>query len=106
MLNQKTVIYIILSAILLYLYSKRGGIILFAAFVVVTVGTLFASAGAGAREGMEDDDKKKKSNDKKKSSDEKKKSEDKKKKSEDKKKNSEDKKKKSEDKKTREETTD
>ena len=52
MLNQKTVIYIILSAILLYLYSKRGGIILFAAFAVVTAGTLFAGAGAGAREGM------------------------------------------------------
>lgn len=52
MMNQKTVIYIILSAILLYLYSKRGGIILFAAFAVVTAGTLFAGAGAGAREGM------------------------------------------------------
>ena len=51
-MNQKTVIYIILSAILLYLYSKRGGIILFAAFAVVTAGTLFAGAGAGAREGM------------------------------------------------------
>jgi hypothetical protein len=52
MMNQKNVIYIILSAILLYLYSKRGGIILFAAFAVVTAGTLFAGAGAGAREGM------------------------------------------------------
>jgi len=52
MMNQKTVIYIILSAILLYLYYKRGGIILFAAFAVVTAGTLFAGAGAGAREGM------------------------------------------------------
>ena len=51
-MNQKTVIYIILSAILLYLYSKRGGIALFAAFVVVVVGTLFAGAGASAREGM------------------------------------------------------
>jgi len=51
MLNQKTVIYIILSAILLYLYYKRGGIALFVAFVVVVAGTLFA--GAGAREGMD-----------------------------------------------------
>lgn len=47
-MNQKTVIYIILSAILLYLYSKRGGVALFAAFVVVVIGTLFA----GAREGF------------------------------------------------------
>jgi len=56
MLNQKTVIYIILSAILLYLYYKRGGIALFVAFVVVVAGTLFAGAwagaGAGAREGL------------------------------------------------------
>lgn len=51
MLNQKTVIYIILSAILLYLYYKRGGIALFVAFVVVVAGTLFA--GAGAREGLD-----------------------------------------------------
>ena len=47
-MNQKVVIYIILSAILLYLYYKRGGIALFAAFVVVVVGTLFSDA----REGM------------------------------------------------------
>jgi len=57
MLNQKTVIYIILSAILLYLYYKRGGIALFVAFVVVVAGTLFAGtlfagAGADAREGL------------------------------------------------------
>jgi len=52
MLNQKTVIYIILSAILLYLYYKRGGIALFVAFVVVVAGTLFAGAGANAREGL------------------------------------------------------
>ena len=50
MMNQKNVIYIILSAILLYLYYKRGGITLFAAFVVVAAGTLFT--GAGAREGL------------------------------------------------------
>lgn len=49
MLNQKTVIYIILSAILLYLYYKRGGIAIFVAFAVVVAGTLFA---ADAREGM------------------------------------------------------
>jgi len=51
-MNQKVVIYIILSAILLYLYYKRGGVVIFAAFVVVVAGTLFAGAGAGAREGM------------------------------------------------------
>ena len=50
MLNQKTVIYIILSAILLYLYYKRGGIAIFVAFAVVVAGTLFA---ANAREGMD-----------------------------------------------------
>lgn len=47
-MNQKVVVYIILSAILLYLYYKRGDIAIFAAFVVVVLGTLFASA----REGM------------------------------------------------------
>ena len=49
-MNQRSVIYIILSAILLYLYYKRGGIALFVAFVVVVAGTLFA--GASSREGM------------------------------------------------------
>ncbi len=48
MMNQKVVIYIILSSILLYLYYKRGGIALFAAFIVVAAGTLFT----GTREGM------------------------------------------------------
>lgn len=52
MMNQKTVIYIILSAIMLYLYYKRGGIAIFVAFVVVVAGTLFASGSAGAREGL------------------------------------------------------
>ena len=53
MLNQKTVIYIILSAILLYLYYKRGGIAIFVAFVVVVAGTLFAGTlFAGANEGF------------------------------------------------------
>jgi hypothetical protein len=52
MMNQKTVIYIILSAILLYLYSKRGGVALFAAFVVMVAGTLFAGVGTGSIEGM------------------------------------------------------
>ena len=51
-MNQQTVIYIILSAILLYLYYKRGGIAIFVAFVVVVAGTLFASGSAGAREGL------------------------------------------------------
>ena len=41
-MNQKTVIYIILSAILLYLYYKRGSIAIFVAFAVVTAGTLFS----------------------------------------------------------------
>lgn len=46
-MNQKVVIYIILSAILLYLYYKRGGIAIFAAFVVMVAGTLFASKREG-----------------------------------------------------------
>jgi len=41
-MNQKTLIYIILSAILLYLYYKRGSIAIFVAFAVVTAGTLFS----------------------------------------------------------------
>ena len=49
MFNQKNVIYIILSAILLYLYYKRGGVTLFAAFVVVAAGTLILPS---AREGL------------------------------------------------------
>ena len=49
-MNQKVVIYIILSAILLYLYYKRGGVALFAAFIVVVAGTLFT--GANASEGF------------------------------------------------------
>lgn len=53
MMNERTVIYIILSAILLYLYYKRGGITIFVAFVVVVAGTLFVSGSRGAREGMD-----------------------------------------------------
>lgn len=45
MMNQKAVIYIILSAILLYLYYKRGGIVLFVAFAVVVFGTLILGKG-------------------------------------------------------------
>jgi len=52
MMNQKAVIYIILSVILLYLYYKRGGIGIFVAFVVVVAGTLFVSGSKGAREGF------------------------------------------------------
>jgi hypothetical protein len=52
MMNQSTVIYIILSAILLYLYYKRGEFAIFAAFVVVVAGTFFAGAGTGSIEGM------------------------------------------------------
>lgn len=52
-MNQKVVVYIILSAILLYLYYKRGDLAVFAAFVVVVAGTLiFRSGNASAREGM------------------------------------------------------
>ena len=52
MMNQKVVIYIILSAILLYLYYKRGGVALFVAFIVVVAGTLFAGTSASASEGF------------------------------------------------------
>ena len=51
-MNQKVVIYIILSAILLYLYYKRGDLAIFAAFVVMVAGTLFAGVGTGSIEGM------------------------------------------------------
>lgn len=40
MMNQKVGIYIILSAVLLYLYYKRGDLAIFAAFVAVVAGTL------------------------------------------------------------------
>ena len=46
-MNQKVVIYIILSVILLYLYYKRGSVAIFAAFVVMVAGTLFASKREG-----------------------------------------------------------
>ena len=49
-MNQKVVIYIILSAILLYLYYRRKDGAIFAAFVVMVAGTMFASASA--REGF------------------------------------------------------
>jgi hypothetical protein len=49
MLNQKVVIYIILSAILLYLYYKRGDLAIFGAFVVVVLGTMFASGSGSTR---------------------------------------------------------
>jgi len=51
-MNQTTVIYIILSAILLYLYYKRGGIAIFGAFVVVVVGTLIIRKDFDSVEGM------------------------------------------------------
>jgi hypothetical protein len=44
-MNSKAVIYIILSAILLYLYYKRGGFAIFAAFVAVVFGTLILGKG-------------------------------------------------------------
>ena len=49
-MNQKVVIYIILSAILLYLYYRRKDGAIFAAFVVMVAGTMFASASE--REGF------------------------------------------------------
>lgn len=46
-MNQKTVIYIILSAILLYLYYRKGDLAIFAAFAVVVTGTLILGKGGG-----------------------------------------------------------
>ena len=57
MLNQTTVIYIILSAMLLYLYYKRGGIGIFAAFAVVVAGTLFLKTGSNVIDGFSIDGK-------------------------------------------------
>ena len=51
-MNQKVVIYIILSAILLYLYYKRGDLAIFVAFAVVVAGTIFTQGSASAREGF------------------------------------------------------
>ena len=50
-MNQKVVIYIILSAILLYLYYRKGDLAIFAAFVVVVTGTLRLGKG-GSMEGF------------------------------------------------------
>jgi len=46
-MNQKAVIYIILSAILLYLYYRRRDLAIFAAFAVVVTGTLILGKGHG-----------------------------------------------------------
>jgi hypothetical protein len=46
-MNQKVVIYIILSAILLYLYYRKKDFMIFAAFVVMVAGTMFASKREG-----------------------------------------------------------
>ena len=46
-MNQKAVIYIILSAILLYLYYRKGDLAIFVAFVVVVTGTLILGKGGG-----------------------------------------------------------
>jgi len=53
-MNQKVVVYIILSAILLYLYYKRGDLAIFAAFVVVVAGTLIFGDRNGDSEGFSD----------------------------------------------------
>ena len=52
MMNQKGVIYIILSAILLYLYYRKRDLAIFAGFIVVVVGTLILGKGGDAREGF------------------------------------------------------
>jgi hypothetical protein len=49
-MNQKGVIYIILSAILLYLYYRKRDLAIFAGFIVVVVGTLIL--GKGGEEGF------------------------------------------------------
>ena len=50
-MNQKVVIYIILSAILLYLYYRKGDLAIFVAFVIVVTGTLILGKG-GSMEGF------------------------------------------------------
>ena len=52
-MNQKGVIYIILSAILLYLYYRKCDLAIFVGFIVVVVGTLILGKGGDAREGFE-----------------------------------------------------
>lgn len=53
MMNQRIVIYIILSAVLLYLYYRRRDLAIFAVFVVVVGTTLiFRNGGASASEGF------------------------------------------------------
>jgi hypothetical protein len=52
MLHQKVVIYIILSAILLYLYYKRCDLAIFASFIVVVLGTLIIRKDFDSVEGM------------------------------------------------------
>jgi len=49
-MNSKSVIYIILSAILLYLYYRKGDFMVFAAFIVLVFATLVFG---DAREGLE-----------------------------------------------------
>jgi hypothetical protein len=51
-MNQKGVIYIILSAILLYIYYRRRDLAIFVGFIVVVVGTLILGKGGDAREGF------------------------------------------------------
>ena len=53
MMNQRIVIYIFLSAVLLYLYYVRRDLAIFAVFVVVVGSTLiFRDGGASASEGF------------------------------------------------------
>ena len=67
-MNQKVVIYIILSAILLYLYYRKKDFTIFVAFAVVAGATLIfrdLTVNEGLTSNEEDDKKKKKNVDKK-----------------------------------------
>jgi hypothetical protein len=70
-MNQRTIIYIILSAILLYLYYRRRDLAIFAVFIVVVGATLIfgngsASEGFDSKESKKTGDKTKNLDDKKK----------------------------------------
>lgn len=54
-MNQRVIIYIILSAILLYLYYRNRDITVFAAFVVVVGGTLIFRGATTVSEGLTGD---------------------------------------------------
>jgi hypothetical protein len=67
-MNQQSVVYIILSAILLYLYYRKKDFTIFVAFAVVAGATLIfrdLTVNEGLTSNEEDDKKKKKNADKK-----------------------------------------